>query len=52
MAVGIDLFELRRNEQTESQFDQSAIGGSLRVGYQITDTLRQTFKYTLRRSNT
>ena len=49
MAAGIDLFELTRNQQTESQFDQSAIGGSLRVGYQITDTLRQTFKYTLRK---
>jgi outer membrane protein insertion porin family len=49
MAAGIDLFELTRNQQTQSQFDQSAIGGSLRVGYQITDTLRQTLKYTLRK---
>jgi outer membrane protein insertion porin family len=49
MAAGVDLFELTRNQQTQSQFDQSAIGGSLRVGYQITDTLRQTLKYTLRK---
>jgi outer membrane protein insertion porin family len=49
MAAGVDLFELTRNQQTQSQFDQSAIGGSLRVGYQITDTLRQTIKYTLRK---
>jgi outer membrane protein insertion porin family len=49
MAAGVDIFELTRNQQTQSQFDQSAVGGSLRVGYQITDTLRQTLKYTLRK---
>jgi outer membrane protein insertion porin family len=49
MAAGIDLFELTRNQQTQSQFDQSAIGGSLRIGYQVTDALRQTLKYTLRK---
>src|SRR5579859_1593308 len=49
MAAGIDLFEIQRNQQTESQFDQFSVGGSLRVGYQITDALRQTLKYTLRK---
>jgi outer membrane protein insertion porin family len=49
MAAGVDLFELTRNQQTESQFDQSALGGSLRVGYQISEALRQTLKYTLRK---
>ena len=51
MAVGTDLFELRRNEQNESQFDQDSVGGAVRVGYQITDALRQTLKYTLRRDS-
>jgi outer membrane protein insertion porin family len=49
MSAGVDLFELVRNQQTQSQFDQNSIGGALRAGYQITEPLRQTLKYTLRR---
>jgi outer membrane protein insertion porin family len=49
MAAGIDLFALQQNQQTESQFDQESFGGSLRVGYQFNDYLRQTLKYTLRK---
>ena len=49
MAAGIDLFEIQRDQQSESQFDQFSLGGSLRVGYQITEPLRQTLKYTLRK---
>jgi outer membrane protein insertion porin family len=49
MAAGVDAFELTRNQQSQSQFDQQSIGGSLRVGYQITEPLRQTLKYTLRK---
>ncbi|MGE5202558.1 MAG: outer membrane protein assembly factor BamA, partial [Acidobacteriota bacterium] len=51
MSAGIDLFELVRNQQTQSQFDQNSIGGALRAGYQITEALRQTLKYTLRRDD-
>jgi outer membrane protein insertion porin family len=51
MTAGIDLFALKRNQQTESQFDQQTVGGSLRTGYQITEPLRQTLKYTLRQDN-
>jgi len=51
MTAGVDLFALKRNQQTESQFDQETVGGSLRTGYQITEPLRQTLKYTLRRDN-
>ena len=51
MTAGIDLFALKRNQQTESQFDQETVGGALRTGYQITEPLRQTLKYTLRRDN-
>lgn len=49
MSAGIDIFELVRNQQTQSQFDQNSLGGALRAGYQITEPLRQTLKYTLRR---
>jgi outer membrane protein insertion porin family len=48
MAAGIDAFAITRNQQTQSQFDQQSIGGDFRVGYQITEALRQTLKYTLR----
>ncbi|HYC15370.1 MAG TPA: outer membrane protein assembly factor BamA, partial [Stellaceae bacterium] len=48
MTAGIDLFALKRNEQQQSQFDQNSVGGALRAGYQISETLRQTLKYTLR----
>ncbi|MGH6742896.1 MAG: BamA/TamA family outer membrane protein, partial [Bradyrhizobium sp.] len=51
MAAGVDAFALTRSQQSESQFDQKSIGGSLRVGYQITEPLRQTLKYTLRQDN-
>lgn len=49
MAAGVDAFALTRNQQSESQFDQESVGGDLRVGYQISEALRQTLKYTLRR---
>ncbi|HXP77449.1 MAG TPA: outer membrane protein assembly factor BamA [Stellaceae bacterium] len=48
MAAGVDAFALTRNQQTESQFDQQSVGGSFRLGYQISEALRQTLKYTLR----
>ena len=49
LAAGIDLFEIQQNQQNISQFDQNSIGGSVRLGYQINEPLRQTLKYTLRR---
>lgn len=49
MAAGVDVFALTRSQQSESQFDQRTVGAALRVGYQITEPLRQTLKYTVRR---
>ena len=49
MAAGVDVFALTRSQQSESQFDQQSIGGDFRVGYQISEALRQTLKYTLRK---
>ncbi|HTS91844.1 MAG TPA: outer membrane protein assembly factor BamA [Stellaceae bacterium] len=51
MTAGVDLFALKRDEQQQSQFDQDSVGGALRAGYQITESLRQTLKYTLRRDD-
>jgi len=54
IAAGIDLFEVKTSPtssffsgQTPS-YEQFSYGGALRAGYQITDNLRQTFKYTVR----
>src|SRR5206468_882083 len=46
--AGVDAFALTRNQQTQSQFDQQSLGGDFRVGYQISESLRQTLMYTLR----
>jgi len=48
LAAGIDLFEINQDNQLIGQFNQFTVGGSLRMGYQITEPLRQTLKYTLR----
>jgi outer membrane protein insertion porin family len=48
LAAGVDLFEINQDNQLIGQFNQFTVGGSLRMGYQITEALRQTLKYTLR----
>ena len=48
LAAGVDLFEINQDNQLIGQFNQFTYGGSLRMGYQITEALRQTLKYTLR----
>jgi outer membrane protein insertion porin family len=49
LAAGIDLFEINQDNQLVGQFNQFTLGGTLRMGYQITESLRQTLKYTLRK---
>lgn len=48
LAAGVDLFEINQDNQLIGQFNQFTYGGSLRMGYQINEALRQTLKYTLR----
>jgi outer membrane protein insertion porin family len=48
LSAGFDLFALVRDNQDIAGFNQQSVGGSLRAGYQITEPLRQTLKYTLR----
>jgi outer membrane protein insertion porin family len=48
IAAGFDLFRIERDNQDRSSFDQKSVGGALRLGYQITENLRQTLRYTLR----
>ena len=54
IAAGVDLFEVKTSPtasffsgQTPA-FQQFSYGGSLRAGYQLTENIRQTLKYTAR----
>jgi len=48
LAAGFDLFAMNNDFQSFAQYNQFSYGGVLRVGYQITEDLRQTLRYTLR----
>jgi outer membrane protein insertion porin family len=54
IAAGIDLFEIKTSPTASfftgatPVFEQFSYGGALRTGYQLTEHLRQTLKYTLR----
>jgi outer membrane protein insertion porin family len=48
LAAGFDLFVINQDNQLIGQFNQFTYGGDLRMGYQITEPLRQTLKYTIR----
>jgi outer membrane protein insertion porin family len=49
LAAGFDLFETLQDNQLIGQFNQFSVGGTLRLGYQINEPMRQTLKYTLRK---
>jgi outer membrane protein insertion porin family len=48
LSFGVDLFRITRDNQDESSYDLRAVGGGLRFGYSLTESLRQTLRYTLR----
>jgi outer membrane protein insertion porin family len=54
IAAGFDLFEVKTSPTTNffsgisPVYQQFSYGGALRAGYQISENLRQTFKYTAR----
>ncbi|MEJ0071677.1 MAG: outer membrane protein assembly factor BamA [Pseudomonadota bacterium] len=48
VAAGLDLFHLQRNLITTSNYEFASTGGRPRLGYQLTEHLRQTLSYTLR----
>ncbi|MBV8778037.1 MAG: outer membrane protein assembly factor BamA [Alphaproteobacteria bacterium] len=54
IAAGIDLFEIKTSPTASffsgvtPAYQQFSYGGSLRAGYQLTENLRQTLKYTAR----
>jgi outer membrane protein insertion porin family len=51
LAAGFDIFLINQNNEALGAYlpyNQFSYGGTLRLGYQITEPLRQTLKYTLR----
>lgn len=48
IAAGFDLFAMERKLQEQSSYNSTTEGGGLRIGYQITEPLRQDWKYTLK----
>jgi len=49
LSAGFDVFATTRKLQQESSYDANSLGTSLRTGYQISENLRQDWKYTLKR---
>ncbi|HBM91074.1 MAG TPA: outer membrane protein assembly factor BamA, partial [Rhodospirillaceae bacterium] len=49
LSAGIDLFHVRTDQQEESNYDEVTTGFSLRLGYPLSEALRQVVSYTLRR---
>ena len=48
LVAGADAFVVERKFQSEAGYDSSTVGTALRAGYQITETLSQSWKYTLK----
>ena len=48
LAAGFDLFRSRTDFQRESSYDETSTGGTVRLGYPLTENLRHSVRYTLR----
>jgi outer membrane protein insertion porin family len=46
LSAGADIFHITRDLQDESSYDQRRSGGSLRMGYPLSEKWRQTLRYT------
>jgi outer membrane protein insertion porin family len=47
MDAGVDLFKINRNLTDQDSYTQEQTGGNLRLGYPLTDSLRQRLNYRL-----
>ena len=45
ISAGVDLFHITRDQQDESSYDQKRTGAGLRMGYPLSENLRQTWRY-------
>lgn len=50
ISAGIDLFHVTRDLQDESSYDQKRTGGSIRIGYPLSENWRQTIRYKISRN--
>ena len=48
MRPEFDLFDRRTDFQNQSSYDENSLGGTLRLGYPLTENLRHGVRYTLR----
>jgi outer membrane protein insertion porin family len=49
LAAGFDVFNIRRDFQSESSYDSAAVGVTLRSAFPIAQHLRQNVRYTIRK---
>jgi outer membrane protein insertion porin family len=49
LAAGFDLFATQQKMQTESGYTADSQGGALRMGYVLSDNLRQDWRYQIKR---
>ena len=47
LVAGFDLFHVENNNQTIAAYDERRTGGALRLGYEISDHLRQAISYSI-----
>lgn len=47
LSAGVDLFHMTRDLQSESSYDQQKTGGGLRLGFPLSDKIKQTLNYKL-----
>ena len=50
LAAGFDVFRTKRNRQSEGSFSQKELGLRLRTGYEISEFLSQSWRYSLTNS--
>ena len=50
VAAGVDLFQVTRDRQSDSSFDERKAGGVLRLGYTLAPDLRQSLRYQLKQT--
>jgi len=50
VSAGFDMFHITRDLQSESSFDQKRTGGAVRIGYPLSERVRQTLRYRIERN--
>ena len=51
LSAGFDVFDINDNNQLIAQYNESRVGGDVRLGYAISDHLSQAWTYTLVQRN-